>query len=117
MEKKWKLLIDTDIGDDMDDAVALLAAMARGFDIVGVTTVFRDTRSRARMAKKLLRDFGRGYETVPVYAGLSHFSREEENIQHMGSFSPMLARKELEPEPGDAVDFILDCCRRYSGIG
>ena len=111
MENKCKLLIDTDIGDDMDDAVALLAAMAAGFHIVGVTTVFRDTRSRARMAKKLLSEFGRGYESVPVYPGLPVWSPGAENRQHMGSFSPDL--DQWEPDRGDAVDFILDSCRRW----
>ena len=46
-----KILIDTDLGDDLDDAFALMSAMCLGLDIVGVTTVFRDTLSRARMAK------------------------------------------------------------------
>ena len=52
MENRKKILIDTDIGDDIDDAVALLTAMALDFEIVGVTTVFRDTQARAAMVKK-----------------------------------------------------------------
>ena len=66
MPKKYKVIIDMDIGDDIDDAIALLAAMKQGFDIIGITTVFRNTPERARMAKKMLKDFGNGYENVPV---------------------------------------------------
>jgi peptidoglycan hydrolase CwlO-like protein len=69
MEKKKKILIDTDIGDDIDDALALFFAMKLDFDIVGITTVFQNTVLRARLVKKLLKGFGNGYESVPVYAG------------------------------------------------
>ena len=114
---KKKILIDTDIGDDIDDAFALLAAMAGGFEIVGVTTVFRDTDARARMAKKLLRAFGHGYENVPVYAGCSTYTRDKEtNTEHMCRFEEDLSEDALAPEntdPEAAVDFLLDCCRRY----
>ena len=42
MEKR-KILIDTDIGDEIDDALALYFAMQKNIEIVGVTTVFRNT--------------------------------------------------------------------------
>jgi tRNA A37 methylthiotransferase MiaB len=48
-------MIDTDIGDDIDDAFALLLAMKLNFEIVGITTVFENTDQRARIAKKLLK--------------------------------------------------------------
>ena len=99
MENRRKILIDTDIGDDIDDAVALLAAMARGFEIVGVTTVFRDTDARARMVKKLMGAFGKGYENVPVYAGYSTYSEEKEaNTEHMCRFAENLSSPILAPE-------------------
>lgn len=117
MEERRKILIDTDIGDDIDDAFALLTAMALNFQIVGVTTVFRDTDARARMVKKLMRAFGKGYEQVPVFAGYSTYSNEkEDNKEHMCRFDEDLFFPELAPEntdPEAAVDFILDCCRRY----
>ena len=46
MEARKKVIIDTDIGDDLDDAVALFCAMAEGMDILGITTVFRNTQAR-----------------------------------------------------------------------
>ena len=117
METRKKILIDTDIGDDIDDAVALLTAMALDFEIVGVTTVFRDTDARARMVKKLMNAFGKGYDRIPVYAGYSAYTTDkEENSEHMCRFEENLAAPELAPvnkKPEEAVDFILDCCHRY----
>jgi len=56
------LWIDTDVGDDPDDAVALLAAAAHpAVELVGVSTVHGDTEQRATIA--------RGLVDVPVVAG------------------------------------------------
>jgi inosine-uridine nucleoside N-ribohydrolase len=63
-----RVLIDTDIGDDIDDALALALALRHPeIELVGVTTVFRDTLARARMARYLLDLYG--HRDVPVYAG------------------------------------------------
>jgi len=62
------ILLDTDIGTDIDDAFALaLVLRSSEFDLVGVTTVSGDTQARARLAARLLIDAGRG--RVPVAAG------------------------------------------------
>ncbi len=64
-----KIWIDTDIGGDIDDALALLYAMAsEEIEIVGVSTVFQNTVARAKIAKTLL-TMG-GFEKIPVYAGI-----------------------------------------------
>ena len=54
MKERKKVIIDTDIGDAIDDAFALLYALECGIDIVGITTVFKNTRERAGIVKKLL---------------------------------------------------------------
>lgn len=57
----YKVIIDTDIGDDIDDAFALaLALHSPEIEIVGVTTIFGDTRKRAYLAKYILETCG-GY--------------------------------------------------------
>ncbi len=64
-----KVWIDTDVGGDIDDALALLYAMAsKEIEIVGVSTVFQNTIARAKIAKTLL-TMG-GFAGVPVYAGI-----------------------------------------------
>ena len=64
-----RVLLDTDIGSDVDDALALglLLACPEQLDLVAVTTVCGDTRLRARIAARLLGVAGR--ERVEVCAG------------------------------------------------
>lgn len=65
-----KLIIDTDIGDDIDDALAIQMALhAPEFDIVGITTVFKAVRKRAQLAAHLLRANGRSDIPVAIGAG------------------------------------------------
>jgi purine nucleosidase/pyrimidine-specific ribonucleoside hydrolase len=52
---KSKILIDTDIGGDVEDAFALTLALAyKQLNIVGITTISGDTLFRAKVAKHLL---------------------------------------------------------------
>ena len=63
------VLIDTDIGDDIDDALALaLALRSPEIELLGVTTVFGDTQKRAHLAAHVLQTFGR--EDIAVAAGV-----------------------------------------------
>ncbi|MBV9851234.1 MAG: nucleoside hydrolase [Armatimonadetes bacterium] len=63
-----KVILDTDIGDDIDDAYALaLVASAPHVRLLGVTTTWGETHKRAQIAAKLLAVMGR--PDVPVYAG------------------------------------------------
>jgi len=63
-----KIILDTDIGDDIDDAYALALILGSGeLDLVGVTTVFKNTPARARLAQTILKLAARG--EVPVAAG------------------------------------------------
>ena len=67
--QKHTVLIDTDIGDDIDDALALaLAVCSPEIELCGVTTVFGDTQRRAQLAAHLLHIFGRN--DIPIAAGL-----------------------------------------------
>ena len=63
-----KVILDTDIGSDVDDAYALtLLASLEEAKILGVTTVSGETAKRAQLAAKLLMKLGRS--EIPVYAG------------------------------------------------
>lgn len=67
-DAKIKLIIDTDIADDIDDAVAISFALGSPeFEILGVTTVFGDVDTRTRVARKLLREWG--HPEIPVIKG------------------------------------------------
>lgn len=119
MAEKFKLLIDTDIGDDIDDAVALYTAMAMKMELIGVTTVFRNTVDRARMVKKLMTLAGNGYENVPVYAGHGvPLAEPPKDYGHVIHYTPDLTNYPADCEnPDTAVDFIIESCRKYgSGL-
>ena len=62
------IVIDTDIGADPDDALALTLALASPeVDLRGVTIVSGDVSWRARIATRLLGMAGRA--DVPVFLG------------------------------------------------
>ena len=63
-----KIILDTDIGSDVDDALCLGLALAEpAVELVGMTTVAGDTACRARIARKLARLAG--HPEIPVFAG------------------------------------------------
>lgn len=117
MNKKIKVIIDTDIGDDIDDAFALLFAMKLDFEIIGITTVFQNTVQRARMAKKLLKLYGKGYESVPVFAGYgTPLAKNEEDYPTLCQYTTDIESSEYLPastDKDDAISFIIDSCRKY----
>jgi purine nucleosidase len=72
---KIPVLLDTDIGGDIDDAWALAYALTRDdFDLLAVTVSDGNTAPRAKVAAKLLHVVGR--DQVPVAMGRSTPVRE-----------------------------------------
>ena len=68
MPEKVKVLFDTDIGSDIDDAVALAYLLSQPrCDLVGVTTATGEPIKRAEMASAVCRNAGQ--PDVPVHAG------------------------------------------------
>ena len=64
-----RVWIDTDIGSDVDDALALAYVLRHpGLELAGVSTVFGDTELRTRIAIELLSRAGA--PDVPVVTGL-----------------------------------------------
>ncbi len=118
MKEKY-VLLDTDIGDDIDDALALLMLLKmQGLTLVGVTTVFANTPLRARLAKRILSLAGR--PEIPVYAGLGDaLGYTVEKTRSFVQYTPELERGEYVPDNLDsqngeeAVDFILHCAEAY----
>jgi len=82
------ILFDTDIGGDIDDALALaLALQSPELDVRGVTTVSDDTQQRTRLAWKELGLFGR--QDIPLATGAS------ESLFHPGDTRPLGQYKAL----------------------
>jgi len=104
-----KIIIDTDIGDDIDDAFAVaLALRSPEVQILGVTTTFGDTETRAKLADRLLGEAGR--EDIPVAAG-SPTPPKGALTQRIYAQQGRFTRRS---HPA-AVDFILDQINRNPG--
>jgi len=104
-----KIIIDTDIGDDIDDAFALaLALKSPELEILGVTTTFGDTQARAKIADRFLGEAGR--ENIPVAAGIPTPPKSEMTQRRYGEGGHFA--RATHP---DAVNFILGQIRRYPG--
>lgn len=104
-----KVIIDTDIGDDVDDAFALaLAVRSPELQILGVMTTFGDTETRAKLTDRFLGEVGRS--EIPVLAGKPTPPK-----------MPMSQRRYAEgghvakASHGDAVEFLLEQIRKYPG--
>lgn len=107
---KEKIIIDTDIGDDVDDAFAVaLALKSPEFEILGFTAAFGDTPARARMLDRILSETGRGGIPVamgaPTKANLNGFNQRP--YAEGGKVSPR--------KYPDSTDFILEQIRRHPG--
>ncbi len=113
MTSRTKLLVDTDIGSDIDDALALLLALhLDDVEIVGVTTVYGHTDIRARVARRILREAG---VDTPVVSGLGTPMHSEMPIWHSGTEGKgLLTEEDLAASLDDlhilddAPDFIIE---------
>jgi len=104
-----KIIIDTDIGDDVDDAFALaLAVRSPEVQVLGVTTTFGDTEARAKIADRFLGEVGHG--EIPVLAGKAMAVKNlmsQRKYGEGGRFAKVVH--------GDAVEFLLEQIRKYPG--
>ena len=117
------IILDTDVGDDIDDAYAL-AFICRSpeFDLRAVTTVYGHTQERARLAASIMQRAG--HAPVPVACGASggltvaHTRGAERrlnfdgfNQRHIG-----LPADELPPvDQRTAAQLIIDTVRAQPG--
>ncbi|MFT4111978.1 nucleoside hydrolase [Silvibacterium sp.] len=103
------VILDTDIGDDIDDAFAVaLIERSPELKLLGVTTAFGDTRLRARLARRYLD--ATGFASVPVATGVPtppKTSFTQADYARAGN------DRNLSPLTGP--DFLLDQIRRHPG--
>jgi inosine-uridine nucleoside N-ribohydrolase len=110
-----KIIIDTDIGDDIDDAFAVaLALRSPEVRVIGFSTAFGDTTARAAILDRLLGESGN--EALPVAIGIPTSTPNESGFgapvsqKHYGEGSRFA--RSSHPH---AVDFILEQIRRFPG--
>ena len=110
-----KVLLDTDIGSDIDDAVALAYLLAQSqCHLLGVTTVTGQALERAMLASAICRRFGR--EDVPICPGAESpiLIPQEQTEAPQAS---ILARWPHEKDfpRGEAVEFMRRTIRANPG--
>lgn len=111
---KTKILLDTDIGSDIDDAVCLAYLLANpACDLLGITTVSGEPVSRARMASALCRVAGRD---IPIHPGTDDPFFVKQRQPH----APQAAALERWPHEtnfsrGEAVEFLRQTIRANPG--
>lgn len=103
-----RLVIDTDIGTDVDDCLALAFVLGSPeLTLEGVTCVYGDVRLRGRMVRKLLRLAGR--DDLPVLLGMEPPLLGVKPIHWQGHEGVGLLEPEDEPfaEGEHAVDYLI----------
>ncbi len=101
-ERPMKAILDTDIGDDIDDAWALAFVIAHmNFDPLGSTVAHGNTPARGKMACKTLHLTGRG--SRPVFVRRQTSRRDPAANSHRLKISPLddLTRKSCRFHRGD----------------
>jgi inosine-uridine nucleoside N-ribohydrolase len=101
------VILDTDIGDDIDDAYALaLLLKSPEVKIVGITTTFGNTHLRARLVSRLLQETGN--QSIPVYAGPQ---ADPKSIFTQAAWAAAFPDRPY----ADAVGFLLDTIKKHPG--
>jgi inosine-uridine nucleoside N-ribohydrolase len=102
-------ILDTDIGDDIDDAFALaLVLRSPEIKLLGITTEYGDTDLRARLLERYLGAVGRG--DIPIAAGKA--------TPHSNVFTQAVyANAERTPNVKypDGVQFLLEQIKAHPG--
>jgi len=104
-----KVIIDTDIGDDIDDAFAVaLALRSPELQIIGITTTFGDTETRAKLLDRFLAEAGR--PDIPVAAGAPTAPKTAFTQRRYAEGS-----KFAKATHRDAVNFLLEQIQHHPG--
>lgn len=112
-----KVFIDTDIGSDVDDVLALLMALGRSdYQVLGVSTVNGPVRERARLVHAVLNRLRR--EDVPVGPGVGSTLLRDKQPRHQAG-SVLGKFEALPPLPADSphgVDLLIEQIQAHPGL-
>jgi purine nucleosidase len=109
-----KILLDTDIGTDVDDAVCLAYLLSHpDCELLGITTVTGEVEKRASLASILCQ---MAAKDIPIYPGADRPMQGEQR-QSVAQQAASLARwpHQTDFPQGQAVDFLADTIRAHPG--
>lgn len=103
-----KIILDTDIGDDIDDAFALaLVLSSPELQLTGITTAWGDTQLRAALVERFLSETS--YTGIPVAEGIPTQSKTAFSQSEWAKAGPI---GKAHPK---AVDLLLQQIREHPG--
>src|SRR5215208_1623174 len=107
-----KVLLDTDIGTDVDDAVCLAYLLSHpDCELLGITTVTGEAEKRASLASVLCQAADKN---IPIYPGADHPMQGEQR-QQIAQQAAVLSRWPHESRfpRNQAVNFLANTIRSY----
>ncbi len=111
--KQVKIILDTDIGTDVDDALALaLALNSPEIELLAVSVVSTQVSLRARLAAKILRVWGR--EDVAVAAGSADTFDGKPTCASRVNQAGVLREDDSIP-PDNGIELIIDTIKSRPG--
>jgi len=114
-DSKKLVLLDTDIGSDIDDLIALAYLLKQPrCELLGVTTVTGEPQVRAQLADAVCQAFGR--KEVPIYSGAGQpliLPQEQKEVPQRTVLDKWPHREKFAPNV--AVDFLRQTIRSRPG--
>lgn len=110
-----KILLDTDIGSDIDDSVCLAYLLKHPeCDLLGITTVSGQPTVRAMCASALCKAAGR--DDIPIYPGVesSLMAPTKQPEAHQSRYLPLWPHETQFPQ-GEAIEFMRRTIRENPG--
>ena len=112
---KKKILLDTDIGSDIDDSFCLGYLLSqKRCELLGITTVSGESDKRAMMASAMCRAVGQN--DIPIFAGIESplLTPQMQPIAHQAKVLEKWSHESHFPK-GDAIEFMRQTIRKYPG--
>ncbi len=113
--QRQKVILDTDLGSDMDDAFALaLVLSSPEFEVLGITMDHGLTEKRAQIACRMLYEVG--LENIPVAVGRQtplQIGKGKELDRYWAQYHWGEGFSKVKPIDTPAPDFIIQMLRKY----
>ncbi len=108
-----KLFLDTDIGTDVDDALALAFALnSPEIESLAVTVVSTEVKLRSRLAAKILKTWS--CDDIPVAAGRADTFDNRTVFANPVNQQGVLTADDPVP-PGNAIDLMIEAIQSHPG--
>jgi inosine-uridine nucleoside N-ribohydrolase len=111
---KEKILLDTDLGSDIDDSVCIAYLLAQpSCELLGITTVSGESEKRAMMASALCKV---AQKDIPIYAGAEKplFIEQRQKYAQQAKKLDKWEHDTHFPK-GEAIEFLRQTIRKYPG--